>query len=723
MSQAAFDTPTIIHQKLHKLRRSIRQWIWIDGLSQLALWAAIILLVDLGIDRVFRMDRAQRGVMLLVMLIPIAMVLWWRLIKPLIRTVTDDALAARVEAQHDQLNQQMISALQFARMQEPTRGGASPQLIRETISKGNKISSTIAFDDVVDRSGLRRNLMRGTAAVGFIILLSALFPATMRTWWQRNILVGTQQWPQQTQLVFVGVVQDELVVPRGDDVTILVRANGVVPETVTLAYRSVEGGKRITEQMVKIGRDTYRLTIRNVLEPHKLQARGGDGLTPWIHMQLVNRPEIEQLTLTVTPPAYTNQAIHDLPTGRGAYYVPAGSSVRIHGRANKPLSRASLQLGKEFVRKVELRDDDPQRFSTQLTPEDLRDGTYGIVLTDTIKPDPLMSRQPIRFSIRIREDETPTVRAQLMGIGDMIVNRAVVPIKCRLTDDYVIVEASLKWQQQLAESDQPRSGSHSLSAVTDEIGKKRIGPFVHEFDIEPIDLVVGEHVTFHLTAMDNDTVTGPKTGESTLFSLKVVSEQELRAELLRREQEQRLEFARLLADQQELLVAVRATQAGLRNAAAVSPSTRRDFVAAERRQRLVAGRCQAIARQFTQILAEVANNRLEEKGGPIHRRIQSRIVSPLMQLAHETVPRAADTLDQAVVDWQSEQIRNEKIAFGIDQQRQIIADMQTILRSMVKLEGYQEAINLVREIVKEQTQVEVETRKALEKRISDIFDD
>ncbi len=723
MTQVRHDIPQPLRGKLVRLRRALRVWLWIDGLARLALWTAGIVLVDFGVDRLFRMDRAQRAILWGVMLATLGAVAWRRLVRPLSRAVSDDALAARVEQQHRDLQQQVISALQFARMDDPASRGASGQLVRATIDRGGQAAERVPFDDVLNRRRRNRNLARGIAAVGFLAVLFIAFPSTMGLWWQRNILIGDARWPQKTKLSIVGAPDGALIVPRGDDVTLVVRADGVAPDEVTLEHRPAAGGRRVSEPMAKFGRDTYRLKLRNVLEPRRLRAHGGDGSTDWIVMRLVERPDVAQLTLQVTPPNYISDSPHTLPPGQGSYYVPAGSTLAIAGRANKNLSAARLLLGHEAIGPLTRPASDRRAFRAVIGPDALRSGTYGIDLVDTTRPTGLASRRPVRFSIRVVEDQTPTVRARLSGIGDMIVPRAVVPIDCRFTDDHAITDAALAWRQPSVESDAAREGRLPFDALAGRFGAERIGPYAYRLAVEPLELAVGRHLTFHVEATDNDTVTGPKTGRSTLFSLKVVTEEELRGELLRREQEQRMEFERLLADQQALLVATRALAASVRGADEIDVDARRALVATERKQRLAAGRCESIAGQFEQILAEVANNRLEASDGPIHRRLRSRILQPLGALADRDIPAAANGLGAVGGLADAPADRHATLEATLKRQRAIVAAMQRILAAMVKLEGYQEAINLLREIVKEQKQVRRETLEALERRIREIFDE
>jgi hypothetical protein len=720
MTQLYADkTPVAIARQLGRLRRSLRGWLVIDGLSRVAMWLAILVVVDLGIDRLLRMDRAQRTIMWLGMAAVIGVVVWRRLVGPLRRGLSDDALAARVEARHPELHQQMISALQLARMEDAAQTGASPQLVQATIDGGNRAAEGVQFTEVVNRRKRGQNVMRGAAAVAVLAGLALAMPGTMALWWQRNVMLSDAQWPVKTHLKIVGEADGRLVAARGDDVAVLVKAEGVLPNSVTLDYRPA-GGRRQSQTMNRVGRDGYRLTLRNVLEEAKLRARGGDGQTSWITLGLVERPAVEELRLFYTPPAYIGTEPRELEAGQGSYYIPAGSTLRISGRANKPLSAAQLLKGDAVIGPLARPAEDDRAFGGTIDPADLASGTYGIALTDTNQPVALDARQPVRFSVRVVEDQKPGVRAQLEGIGDMVVARAVVPITCRFSDDYAITAASLTWRQQTLEGE-GGGGELAFDELAGEYGKPRIGPYEYRLELEPLKLTENEHLTFRITAQDNDTLHGPNAGESTLFSVKVVSEEELRTELLRREQEQRLEFERLLKDQQELLVGTRALAAGLDDAEKLNAAQRRELDGLERRQRLAAGRCGGIAKQFDRILAEVVNNRLEEADGPMHRRLESKITQPLRALAEREIALAADGLDGAGKVPPAE--RAGVLEATIAHQRELVSMMRKILAAMVKLEGYQEAINVLREILKQQKDVRAETVKELEKRISDIFED
>ena len=159
--------------------------------------------------------------------------------------------------------------------------------------------------------------------------------------------------------------------------------------------------------------------------------------------------------------------------------------------------------------------------------------TYEIDLADTSGPPALLSRQPTRFTVRLRPDRVPLVQAKLFGISSMVVSKAVIPIEMTLQDDFAVTQVRLASDWRIPEEAQSRTGQAStkLDAVKLGGGREKV-QHTHRFELEPLQLPVGADLTFHIQADDNDTISGPKTGKSQVFYVKVVQEQDLRAELL-----------------------------------------------------------------------------------------------------------------------------------------------------------------------------------------------
>ena len=215
---------------------------------------------------------------------------------------------------------------------------------------------------------------------------------------------------------------------------------------------------------------------------------------------------------------------------------------------------------------------------------------------------------------------------------------------------------------------------------------------------------------------------GRTVGKSSDFLLRVVTEEELRTDLLRREKEQRQEFERLLKNQEELLTDCRALQAGIRGAAALTPQQKDQLMQYQKRQKLVGQNTGAIAERLASIVIEVQNNRLEEAGGKLQARLTDDIIAPMQEVAEALVPAAVQLLDRTRRQAAETAPRDQALADTIADQQVIVEKMQEILRHMVKSEGFQEAVNLLYEIQKAQSDVHLETNKERQERIKRILE-
>jgi hypothetical protein len=240
-------------------------------------------------------------------------------------------------------------------------------------------------------------------------------------------------------------------------------------------------------------------------------------------------------------------------------------------------------------------------------------------------------------------------------------------------------------------------------------------------EIGALKIPTGAGLSFRFEAADNDDVNGPNIGRSSEFLLRIVTEEELRTDLLRREKEQRIEFERLVKIQEELLTDSRALQAGAKGQAALTAEQKDALVQDYKRQKQVGQSTAAIAERMAAIVIEVQNNRLEEAGGRLQTRLTKEIVEPLQLVADDLIPAALAGLDKTRRELAAAE-RDPALAETIRHQEAAVTKMKEILEHMVKSEGFQEAVNLLYEIQKAQTDVNEQTNKALQERIRRILE-
>jgi len=95
-----------------------------------------IVAADLVLDWLFRMDLAQRTVVLTIMVSVLLAGIYRWLVRPLTTDISDDALVLQVERINPQLGQALITSVQLSRNEGRHSHGVSVTLMRRAIELG-----------------------------------------------------------------------------------------------------------------------------------------------------------------------------------------------------------------------------------------------------------------------------------------------------------------------------------------------------------------------------------------------------------------------------------------------------------------------------------------------------------------------------------------------------------------------------------------------------------
>lgn len=724
-------TPKALTRKLGSLRRSVTAWFLADGWCRLLLLMVAVCAVDFLIDRFFKMDRPQRMVMLIVM----AVIAVWAVVKYLLRPlgakVSDDALLLEVEKRKKGAREKLISALELARMDWSQNENVSQTMVDQTIREGERLGRKIDMKSVLRDDRFRLNLVGGglltllIVGLGVWIALDQKSPAA--TWFNRNIVLGDDQWPQDYILVVEGADGGTLVIPRGDDWPLTVKVHEKsrkVPDEVKLEMRTSRGTR--VEAMTDIGEQkTFQTTLSSVSEAFDFRVVSRKFTSAWSRAILVDRPEVEAMDLVAQPPAYTGAPELTLPPGSGPYYLLDGSSLKVQGLANKPLKSAVLIAGDKHL-PLSVKEN---AFVGQIPPGNVVAGTYWVEVEDfeelllpgATEVTGLGAREPARFKIRLKADKSPDVRASLEGVSGLVVQNARVPITASIDDDYAVNDIRIEyaWKEDRSEQDETIAVIEPADKPTQvEVNRAQLDTAL---EIESLKAPVNSRLSLRVTATDNDTINGPKKGESTRMLLRIVSESELRADLLRREKEQRQILAELAKNQDLILTDTQASQAELRGIAELDKTQRDNVVRVQKRQKLLGGNLEPLIVRLAGMVAEIENNRLDDEKNTLKTRIMENVVAPLRVAYENLSPLAVMALENARRSADADE-RNALFTEAIQRQQEVIVQMHAAMKYMVENEDFQLALNLLYEIQKNQQDLKKLTELEKEARIREILE-
>jgi hypothetical protein len=143
----------------------------------------------------------------------------------------------------------------------------------------------------------------------------------------------------------------------------------------------------------------------------------------------------------------------------------------------------------------------------------------------------------------------------------------------------------------------------------------------------------------------------------------------------------------------------------------------------QKRQKLLGTNVGAVGERIERLVVEIRNNHLEGDDAPLQKRLTQQIVEPLRSLAENEIPAAARGLDEARRLARQPEPRNGAFRRTIDGQRTIVERLREILENMEKTESYQEAVNLLYEIVKSQEDLKTRTVEAAQQRVRELTEE
>ncbi len=754
-----------IRAKLNTLKWTLRANLLGSGMAWIVLALVAAIFLTLGIDYTLHMDRAQRGLIVLLALVGIAYVAWRFLLRPLRVPMDAEELALVMEKHYAGLGDRLISTLQFAaaRLSSPKSGGRSIQgasevLIRKVADQTGELMENLDPRGPVESRRTRKLMSMPAAALIILALYSVCYSQVMGLWFQRNVLFSDVPWPQKTYLTVEGgrVFDPEaqtrrevnggrqFIVVRGRNLDVTVSADDkhVVPREVTF-HMDFPGLGTVAENVpaLSAGGNIYIKNFSNVAEPFEFYVTGNDDRTEDCYVTVVDPPEILDVRFTIDYPAYMNRPRASLEVERGVLSVPPGSRVALSGRTNKPLACARLLLnGKEAAAPLRLvsspgapgSESDAQAglkgiegyFYLPERPGEKSSVKLQFELTDT---EGITNQDGAAYAIRIEPDRPPSVNMNRTGVRADVTARALIPLMIHGRDDYGVAGFEV-WVTSAAPSTASATQSTRLGETAPTTKKIPItgvpvateARVTYELDIEPMKLELGALVRVHTVVRDTlpETFGGPNTGQSLVQAFRIVSEEELMAELVRLQREASQEFMGCVILQGEVRDRVRASSDRL-NSTGLDAEVRRVLAEGANAQRRIAAQCMAVAQQFSDVLDEMNCNRV---GTPADkRRLSAGVIQPLLEISKKPMIDLSASLTGASKGTDAASVGREA-AHAAEMLNEFYKQLDKILDEMNQGIGRQELEIHLKGIIDAATKLLDEYRQQAKKDTGTVFE-
>ena len=330
---------------------------------------------------------------------------------------------------------------------------------------------------------------------------------------------------------FLSIEPAPTPVLRGTPLAIKAKATGAIPDRLSLnLWPEKSEGVRVDMEPEGDGNFIHR--IGSAQTSFGYQASSGKARSPSYEVRVVDAPDIGKMRLTLIPPNYTRLP-REIKEG-GHIEALKGTVVNLEAQATKPVVEGKLILNQRDQLPLEV---EGEQLKGNLLV--FYSGTYSVSIRDELGFE---NSNPVQYRIHLILDQYPEVEILSPTEDREISGDEVLPVLYAARDDFGLTGIRLIYQ---------KTGTERSISLRNPGSSPTAGPELFKWDLASLSLTPGDRVDYRLEARDNDSLSGPKSGYSKTFTLRMRDLKGRAAEEAHRAQEVAEALLDLLADQLE----------------------------------------------------------------------------------------------------------------------------------------------------------------------------
>jgi hypothetical protein len=557
MSQLApFANYGLIEDQLDAVGQKYRGFLLVRGIM---LFVATALVVSMGAGLLGFLLR-EGVVTMLVLAGWLAAVLAagaWFVLKPLLMRPRPLEVARLVETKIPDLYNGLTNSVQLAAATDLHSNPWLPAIFDEVLVATRRRS----IDQAVRIADLKPLAIRLGGVMLASLLLLAIFPRPFMQGW-KQLFRPTTFVPAVGRMEIVDIQPKEATLIAGQPLEIVVTAKGPDTPNATLLFDNGAEPASLTPAATPEGLLRYTYRMEHVDAPMKFRVEVGGTQSPWYAVNVVREIKLTDLSLLVTPPAYTKQspstiAMRPDEIGKTPIAVPQGSRVEVRAGIDIPVAGAMLQAGDAQPIPMTA-SSGGQRFSAELRL--LEDTPVALLLTQ--ENGQIVARLPeTSLGIQVTKDIPPTLSLRWPTQDIAVPPDQELKLLAELKDDYGVSAVRVLMAE--GQDDPLRQAHEEVFGDTPALRE-----FSYVLDVKPEQRKHGQVVRIQLEASDNRDLReisaelGAQTVTTPVITIKFQDAEQIAREEKEKADKLRERLMQMLKTQQELHTQAVAWQAG-----------------------------------------------------------------------------------------------------------------------------------------------------------------
>ena len=477
----------------------------------------------LFLDLLADLEIETRSLLLFSIITLTAILIIWSLFSLITKWKNDETLALEIERKNKDFDSRLISSIQFAKRKAKFPENAPMSMVHNMILETKDVSKKFNFLKVVNPKALTR----ATLIFFVIIITSGIWAYSEKD----NIpILVKRALGEQIEIPRDTIIVEEpniLRVGIGDNIQMTFKVKSKktseLKANLNVDYNS---GRKITVPLERTENepDTYIGTIEDVPESFSFDAQIDDAKTKTSSVTAIERPTIKNISATQVYPEFTKQS----PTNHvpGDFTFFPGSEVTINIESSKELDSGNLKfLGLDNQMPLSVNEANKKEGVAKIKIPSQSLSGFSVSLTDSEEMD---SKNNAIYKISLLTDLPPEIRITYPKRSEELVTRkATLLIKYEAIDRFGVNSINLKYKREENEI-------VTIPLMKEETAKKQISDS-YEWNLGSLKtgLSEGDQIEYWLEASDQN-ISGLNISSSDKLSLKVVTPEEKRADLLGR---------------------------------------------------------------------------------------------------------------------------------------------------------------------------------------------
>ncbi len=358
---------------LEQLRKRVRIYIWLEGITLGLIWLALTFWFGFAIDYLpvllgaNELSAGIRAGLLVIVAVTLGIILYrWILRRTFVR-LSDRNMAVVLERHFEQFGDSLVTSVELSTehdLEEPF----SREMLRNTGQRAVDQLGDIQLHRVFNKIAILRSFLIALLLIIPIGVLASVNGEMVGLLARRLYLLDSQRWPRKSDIMVVGVeIEREFPLPealklpsmlsfdengmvrvgKGTNLKLIVHADrtkAVVPKTCTLYYQTQDQvrGQRNMQRRGSGDPDNQLFLfedrpLKGIIAGLEFDVVGFDDREGPYHIEVVDNPAVVRTVLNYQYPEYTGLlAVSQQPWIKGAV-VPLGTRLEIRCQTNKLL--------------------------------------------------------------------------------------------------------------------------------------------------------------------------------------------------------------------------------------------------------------------------------------------------------------------------------------------------------------------------------------------------